>query len=179
MSLQPQEQGLPFLTGGPLECETIAVWALCWVCISLSWFSAHWASCHFPCAGFSSHSASTVGAFTKLVCCAWPPPCGGHAKVVSARLNQSQGTIDVGECVISLVLSHHNKNLKWQTSITALRQTVSQHLDRSVVQLCVTAQFNLENKGKYILEVWEHADPKDVLAFGAMRSVLKLGQLYC
>ena len=29
---------------------------------------------------------------------------------------------------------------------------VSQLLDRSVLQLCVTAQFNLENKGKYIHE---------------------------
>ena len=46
----------------------------------------------------------------------------------------------LGECVISLVLSHHNKNLKRWTSITALGQT------------SVTAQFYLENKGKYILE---------------------------
>ena len=34
--------------------------------------------------------------------------------------------------------------------------------DRSVLQLCVTAQFYLENKGKYILEVWAYADLKDV-----------------
>ena len=54
------------------------------------------------------------------------------------------------ECVISSVLSHHNKNLKQQTSITALGQTVSQLSDRSVLQLCVTAQIYLENKGKYI-----------------------------
>ena len=51
--------------------------------------------------------------------------------------------------------------MKWQTSITALGQTVSQLLDRSVLQLRVTAQFYLENKGKYILEAWGHADPKD------------------
>ena len=38
---------------------------------------------------------------------------------------------------------------------------VSQLLDRSVLQLHVTAQFYLENKGKYIPEVWGHADPKD------------------
>ena len=46
--------------------------------------------------------------------------------------------------VISLVLSHHNKNLKRQTN--------------------VTAQFYLDSKGKYILKVWRHAnpDPKDV-----------------
>ena len=32
-------------------------------------------------------------------CCAWPPPCGGCAKVVSARLNWSHSTIDVrGVC---------------------------------------------------------------------------------
>lgn len=51
--------------------------------------------------------------------------------------------------------------MKWQTTVTALGQTVSQLLDRSVLQLRVTAQFYLENKGKYILEAWGHADPKD------------------
>ena len=34
--------------------------------------------------------------------------------------------------------------------------------DGSVLQLHVTAQFYLENKGKYILEVWGHANPKDL-----------------
>ena len=38
------------------------------------------------------------------------------------------------------------------TDVKALRQTVSQLLDKSVLQLHVTAQFYLENKGKYILE---------------------------
>ena len=37
------------------------------------------------------------------------------------------GSIDMslelsGECVISSVLSHHNKDLKWWTSVTALLQ---------------------------------------------------------
>ena len=32
----------------------------------------------------------------------------------------------------------------------------------SVLQLHVTAQFYLESKGKYILEVWGHANPKDM-----------------
>ena len=57
------------------------------------------------------------------------------------------------EYVISSVLSHHNKNFKQWTSITALGQTVSQLSDRSVLQLRVTAQIYLENKRKYILEV--------------------------
>ena len=61
------------------------------------------------------------------------------------------------ECVISSVLYCHNKNLKQWTNITALRQTldgqtVSQLLDRSVLQIHVTVQFYLENKGKYSLE---------------------------
>ena len=42
----------------------------------------------------------------------------------------------VVECVISLVLSHHNKNLKRRTSATALRQ------------ISVTAQCYLQNKRK-------------------------------
>ena len=65
-----------------------------------------------------------------------------------------------GECVISLVLSRHNKNLKWRV-LKASRQTMFKLLDRSVLQLHVTAQFYLENKGKYILEPWGHANPKD------------------
>ena len=39
------------------------------------------------------------------------------------------------------------------TDVKALGQTMSQLSDRSVLQLHVTAQFYLENKGKYILEV--------------------------
>ena len=57
-----------------------------------------------------------------------------------------------GECVISSVLSHHDKNLKRWTSVKALGQAASQLLGRSVLQLRVAAQFYLENKGKYILE---------------------------
>ena len=34
--------------------------------------------------------------------------------------------------------------------------------DGPVLQLCVTAQFYLESKGKYILEAWGHAHPKDL-----------------
>ena len=38
---------------------------------------------------------------------------------------------------------------------------VLQLLDGPMLQLRVTAQFYLESKEKYILEAWEHADPKD------------------
>ena len=63
----------------------------------LSRFPARWASCHVPCASFSLRSASTAGAFAKFgFCCAWPPPCRGHAEVVSASLNLRNGTIDDG-----------------------------------------------------------------------------------
>ena len=44
------------------------------------------------------------------------------------------------------------QTLKWRTSITALRQTC--------VTAPFTAQFHLENKGKYILEAWGHKNPK-------------------
>jgi len=36
------------------------------------------------------------------------------------------------------------------------------HSSQTVLQLRGTAQFYLENKGKYIFKVWGHADPKDV-----------------
>ena len=64
----------------------------------LSWFSRGcWAFCRFPCAGFSSHSSSTVGAFAELgFCCACPPLYRGQAEVVSATLSLRNGTIDVG-----------------------------------------------------------------------------------
>ena len=38
---------------------------------------------------------------------------------------------------------------------------VLQPSDEPVLKLYVTAQFYLESKGKYILEAWGHADPKD------------------
>ena len=62
-----------------------------------------------------------------------------------------------GECVISSVLSHHNKHMKQWT----LKPSAS-HNSQTVLQLCVTAQFYLDNKGKYILEEWGHANPKDM-----------------
>ena len=34
-------------------------------------------------------------------------------------------------------------------------------MDGPVLHLCVTAQFYLESKGKYILEAWGHPNPKD------------------
>ena len=68
-----------------------------------------------------------------------------------AALTQAQPWSHVslvsGECVISLVLSHRNRNLKRQT----LKPSVH-HSSWTVVQLRVTAQFYLENKGKCILE---------------------------
>ena len=63
----------------------------------LSGSPARWASCHVPSASFSLRSASTAGAFAKVgFCRAWPPPCRGHAEVVSARLNLKNGTMDDG-----------------------------------------------------------------------------------
>ena len=59
-----------------------------------------------------------------------------------------------GECGISSVLSRHNKNLKWQ--MLKPSTCLSSRTNR------VTAQFYLENKRKYIVQVWGHADPKDM-----------------
>ena len=98
---------------------------------SLSQFPACWASCHFPCAGFSSCSASTAGAFAELdFCCAWPLPRGGQAKVVSARLNMRNGTTDV-----------------W--GVYNFLGSVSPHQKfEAIDRPSVTAQFYLESKGK-------------------------------
>ena len=61
-----------------------------------------------------------------------------YFRIISIRLSDYFLS---GECVTSSVLSCHNKNLKWWTS--------------------VTAQFYLESKRKYILKVWGQANPKD------------------
>ena len=123
-----------------------------------------------------------VRAFAELgSCCAWPPPWGGHAKVVSARLNPSHGTKYVkGVCDF---LSSVSSQQKFEaTDVKALGQKVSQLSDRpryssqlsdrSVLQLHFTPQFYLENekkkknltgkkkKKKYILEALGHAHAK-------------------
>ena len=121
----------------------------------LSWFPACWASCHFPCAGFSSRSASTVGAFAELgSCCAWPPPCGGQAKGVSARLNPRNSTTDVrGVCkFLSSVLLQQKFEVTDRPALQLSDGPVLQPSDRSVLQLRGTAQFHLQTKGKYILK---------------------------
>ena len=54
-------------------------------------FPARWASCHFPCSGFS-HIQLPVGAFAALYFCCVR---GGQAEVVSAKLNLGNDTVDV------------------------------------------------------------------------------------
>ena len=81
-----------------------------------------------------------MGAFTNLsVCCAQPLPRGSRAKVVSAKLNPGDGTIYVGG-VYNFLSS-------------VLLQQKFEATDGPVLQLHVTAQFYLESKGKYILQV--------------------------
>ena len=75
---------------------------------------------------------------------------------VAKRQGKSPGHHRCQGSVISSVLSRHNKDLKRQT----LKPSAC-HKSRTVLQLHVTAQFYLENKGKYILEAWGHANPKD------------------
>ena len=77
-----------------------------------------------------------------------------------------------GECVTSLVLSHHSQNLKRQTSVTASVNSVIALRQTSVIQPRVTAQFHLESKGKYILKALGQADPKDAKRKEAPRSIL-------
>ena len=68
-----------------------------------------------------------------------------------------------GECVISSVLSCRSKNLKQQTD-------QCYHL--------ITVQCFLVSKGKYILEAWGQADPKDAKRREARGSILALLVIY-
>ena len=70
----------------------------------------------------------------------------------------------MGEFVISSVLSHCNKNLKWQVDQHYnpwIDRIELQPSDWPALQLRVTAQFYSESKGKYIFKIWGKADPKD------------------
>ena len=90
-----------------------------------------------PCAGFSLPSASTVGDFPGLgSCCVWPPPCRGHAEVISARFNLSHGTIHVRGVgnFLDSVLSQQKFEV---TDVKAF--SMSQLSDRSVLQLCYSS----------------------------------------
>ena len=140
MFFQPQERGPPTLTRGLLECET-----------ELPELSAEFVVCcpSFQHTGLlvTSPALGFLPILLPLQDISWPPPCRSCTKVVSASLNPSHTPQILGKCVISLVLS-----LKRWSSATARRQTMPQLSHRSVLQLHVTAQFYLENKGKYILE---------------------------
>lgn len=96
--MPPATGARPTLTGGLLEFETELHELSAEFVISCPSFQ-HIGLVTSP-TGFSSCSAPTVGAFAELgSCCAWPPPCGGCAEVVSARLNLSHGMKDVrGVC---------------------------------------------------------------------------------
>ena len=83
--------------------------------------------------------------------CAWPLPRGGQAEVVSARLNPSHGTIDVrGVCNF---LGSVSSQQKFEGTDGPVLKPCVVSPDGPVLQPHVTAQFYLESKGKYILEV--------------------------
>ena len=95
-------------------------------------------SLSLPCAGFSSRSASIMGAFAKLDFCAvWPLPCGSRAEVITARSNLSRSTMCVGEVC----------NFLGSLSL----QQKSEATGGPVLQLRDIPQVYLANKGKYTL----------------------------
>ena len=105
----------------------------------LSAFPARLASCHFHCSGFASSSASTMGPFTKLgFCCTWLLPRGGQTRGCFSRLKSEK--------------QHHHVQGACNFFGSVLPQQKFEAMDNGpVLQPCVTAQFHLESKGKYIL----------------------------
>ena len=89
----------------------------------------------------------------------------GRAEVVSARLNPRNGTLDVGGVCDFLcsVSSRQKFEARDRPELQSSDGPVSQLLNGPGLQLRVTAQFYLENKGIciLILKAWGHADPKD------------------
>ena len=84
-----------------------------------------------------------------------------HSSILTQKISQSEEPGRLlfmglsGECVISSVLSHHSKNLKWQTSVTARLQLTFKQ------QTSISAQFYLASKGKYILKAGRQANTKE------------------
>ena len=57
-------------------------------------------------------------------------------------------------------------------SFTALGRPVLQLSDGPVLQFRVTVQFYLESKGKHILKMWGHANPKDAKRREALSPIM-------
>ena len=135
-----------------------ATWASCWVRFLLSLFLAPWASCYFPVLGFLC-----LLLLPWEISQGWAPAVFGLLLAGAMLKSFQPGLIWVmvpymsGVWVISLILSCHNKNLKWRM----LKPSVCHSSQTDQCCSSVTAQFYLENKGKYILKVWGHANPKD------------------
>ena len=88
----------------------------------------------------------------SVLCIRWPKYCS-----VSFSISPSVR----GVCNFLSSISSQQKSEATAVKTLGVSQLESQLLDRSVLQLHVTAQFYLENKEKYILKAWGHADPKD------------------
>ena len=101
--------------------------------------------------GFCSCSASTAGLLLGLASPLWGP----HRSCFSQVKSESWHHRCQGVC-------HFLSSVSLQQQFEAMDRQVLQFLDGPVLQLRVTAQFYLESKGKYILEVWRNAEPKDV-----------------
>ena len=145
MSFQPQERGPPTLAGGLLESET-----------ELRELSAQFI---FHCPSFQHAGLLVTSPALDFLCLLLPPwelslswapallgllLAGGRIEVVSARLNPSHGTIDVrGVCHFLGSVSSQQKS-----EVMDVKALGASQLSDSVA-----AQFYLENKGKYILEV--------------------------
>ena len=80
----------------------------------------------------------------SVLCIRWPKYCS-----VSFSISPSVR----GVCNFLSSISSQQKSEATAVKTLGVSQLESQLLDRSVLQLHVTAQFYLENKGKYILEV--------------------------
>ena len=75
-----------------------------------------------------------------------------HSSILTWKISQAEEPGRLlfmglsGECVNSSVLSRCSKNLKWQTSVTAMLQLSFKQ------QTSISDQFYLARKGKYIVE---------------------------
>ena len=81
----------------------------------------------------------------SVLCIRWPKYCS-----VSFSISPSVR----GVCNFLSSISSQQKSEATAVKTLGVSQLESQLLDRSVLQLHVTAQFYLESEGKYILDTW-------------------------
>ena len=121
------------------------MWAFCQVCFCCPSFQHTGLLVTSITLGFFVLSFQSVRFAELGFCCAWSPPRGCQAKVVSTRLNLRNG-------------------MRYVRGMCNILSSVPLQQKSEMAEQCwslVTAQFYLASKGKCILKAWGRTYPKE------------------